>query len=182
MPVWDADKNAVKQELDEFRKDPARVKKFFDDALGAGYFKALEVYRANGVVKRAMFEHEYRRYFEMLQPHISEARKVIPHIRMALDRLELVCQQGRERRDIERVFAVPDHVNAEDAIHVLQGWLATFFAHYLKFFGFIHGSGVTEDLIRSWAADSWDILQKRKQEHSMVANHDELFQKRLMQL
>jgi hypothetical protein len=182
MPVWDADKNAVKQDLDEFRKDPARVKKFFDDAMQMGYFKGLEVARANGVVTVPLFEHEYRRYHDALLPHIGEAKKVVPHLRAALDRLELVCQQGRQRRHIGRLDAVPDSANLEDAVHALQGWLATFFGNYLKFFGFVHGSTVTEEAIRSWAADSWDIVQKRKAEHSMLANHDEQFQNRLMTL
>jgi hypothetical protein len=101
---------------------------------------------------------------------------------MVFDRLELVCQQGRERRHIESVSALPDHVNMKDAIHVLQGWLATFFAIYLKFYGFVHGSAVTEEVIRSWAPDSRDILQKRKAEQNKFNNHDELFHQRLMEL
>ena len=177
MPVWDADKNAVKRDLEEFRKDPDRVHRFFNTAMEIGYFKALDDARTRGTIKTTLFEHEYRRYHDALLPHIHEAKKVVPHLGMALDRLELVCRQGRERRQIQSVSAAPDHKNLQDSIRVLQGWLATFFGNYLKFFGFVHGSPVTEDLIRHWAADCWDILQKRKSEHSMLANHDELFQR-----
>jgi hypothetical protein len=181
MPVWDADKNAVKRDLQEFLKDRARVQKYFSSAMELGYFVALDKARTTGSISKALFEHEYRRYFDALLPHIQEARKVTPHIRMALDRLELVCQQGRERRHIESVAALPDHEHVKEAIHVLQGWLATLFGNYLKFYGFVRGSALTELVIRSWAADSWDIVQKRKSEHSMLANHDELFQTRLME-
>src|SRR5215469_1048346 len=180
MPVWDADKNAVKRDLEEFLKDKARVQRYFNSAMELGYFIALDRARMTGLITAAMFGHEYRRYHDVLLPHIRDARKVVPHIRMALDRLEMVCLQGRERRQIESVSAVPDHENLKDTIHVLQGWLATLFGNYLKFYGFVHGTPLTEMVIRSWAADSWDILQTRKLEHSMLANHDELFQTRLM--
>jgi hypothetical protein len=80
------------------------------------------------------------------------------------------------------VSALPDHVNIKDAIHVLQGWLATFFGIYLKLYRFVHGSAVPEEVIRSWAPDFRDILQKRKAEQNMLNNHDELFQQRLMEL
>ena len=182
MPVWDADKNAVKRDLEEFLKDKARVQRYFNSAMELGYFIALDRARMTGLITAAMFGHEYRRYHDVLLPHISEARKVVPHIRLALDRLEMVCHQGRERRHIESVSALPDHANLKDAIHVLQGWLATFFGSYLKFYGFVHGSSMTEKVIRSWAADSWDIVQKRKSEQNVFNNHDELFQNRLMEL
>lgn len=181
MPVWDADKNAVKHDLEEFLKDKAKVQRYFNNALELGYFLALDRARATSSITTTLFEHEYRRYYDALLPHIQEARKVVPHIRMALDRLELVCRQGRDRRHIESLSAVPDHVNVKNAIHQLQGWLATLFGNYLKFYGFVHGTALTELVIRSWAADSWDILQKRKSEHSMLANHDELFRTRLME-
>lgn len=180
MSVWDADKVAVKRDLEEFKKDNAKMQRYFHSALASGYFVALDHARVSGLITKTMFDHEYRRYYDVLLPHISEARKVVPHIRMALDRLEMVCHQGRERRHIESVSALPDHANLKDAIHVLQGWLATFFGNYLKFYGFVHGSTLTEDVIRSWAADSWDILQTRRLEFSMLGNHDELFQTRLM--
>jgi hypothetical protein len=182
MPVWDADKNAVKRDIEQFRKDKDRVQRFFDSAMQLGYFLALDRARANGTITMALFEHEYRRYYDALLPHIGEAKKVVPHIRMALDRLERVCHEGRDRRRIENLSATPDVANTKDAIHVLQGWLATLFGNYLKFYGFVHGTPITEAVIRSWAADSWDILQKRRSEHSMLGNHDELFQTRLMEL
>jgi hypothetical protein len=75
-----------------------------------------------------------------------------------------------DKNVVKRVSAVPDHANANDAIHVLQGWLATLFGNYLKFYGFVHGSALTELVIRRWAADSWDILQTRKRGLSMLVS------------
>jgi hypothetical protein len=105
MSVWDADKAAVKRDLEEFKKDNAKMQRYFHSALAAGYFVALDHARVSGLITKAMFDHEYRRYYDVLLPHISAARKVVPHIRMALDCLEMVCHQGRERRHIESVSA-----------------------------------------------------------------------------
>ena len=167
MPVWDPGKRAVKQDLVEFRKDPAKVKKYINDALEHGYFIALEEARAVGFIGMALFQHEYRRYHDALLPEIHEAKKVIPHVQMALHRLERACLEGSQRRHIDRLFAQPDNVNVQDSIRALQGWLATFFGNYLKFVGFVRGSRITEEVIRQWASDSWKILQKRKSEESM---------------
>jgi hypothetical protein len=182
MSVWDADKDAVIEQLEEFRKDPAKVQAYTNTAIEFGSFVALDGAKARGTFKQALFEHEFRRYHDALLPEIQNAKKIVPHLRMALERLEAACQHGRERRNIQSISTVPDVDNVKDAIHVLQGWLATMFALYLKFYGFMHGSGATEEVIRSWAADSWDIVQKRKVEQNMFNNHDELFQTRLMDL
>ncbi|HTS63843.1 MAG TPA: hypothetical protein VMH28_17590 [Candidatus Acidoferrales bacterium] len=182
MSVWDPDKNAVKQALAEFRSDPAALKRYISTAMEFGFFLALDLAQANAEMKPALFEHEFRRYHDSLLPEIGEAKKLIPHIRMALERLETACRHGRERRHIKSVSTVPDVVNVKESIHVLQGWLATLFARYLKFYAFVHGSGGAEAVIRSWAADSWDIVQTRKLEQNVFNNHDELFQHRLMDL
>jgi len=181
MAVWDADIHAVQKDIDDFYKDPAKVQQFLTLALNLGYFNALDQGRMTGLIKMAMFEHEYRRIYTELLPKIREAKDVILHIRKALDRIEAVCQHARARRHVESVSAQPDQVNMKDAIFALQGWLATLFADYLGLFGLFHGALRTEWIIRAWAADSWDILQKRKLDRDMMANHDELYQTRLME-
>jgi hypothetical protein len=182
MPVWDADKDAVIRQLEELRQDPAKAQKYISDAIDLGCFAALDAAHANGTIKQALFEHEFRRYHDTLLPELHDAKKLIPHLRMALERMEAACQHGRERRNIQSISTTPDVANVKDAIHVFQGWLASMFALYLKFYAFAHGSSRAELVIRSWAADSWDIVRKRRLEQNVLYNHDELFQNRLMDL
>jgi hypothetical protein len=77
MPVWDADKNAVKHDLGEFRKDPAKLQQYIKNAFEFGYFNILDQARVSGSMTAALFQHEYRRYHDALLPETREARKVI---------------------------------------------------------------------------------------------------------
>src|SRR6266705_4090625 len=88
----------VERDLRAFWSDPARVAKYKRDAMSTGWFVALEQSQLRGDIGPAMFAFEYRRYYNETLGKIREALKETEHIRKALHRMEMVAQQGVQRR------------------------------------------------------------------------------------
>jgi len=156
--------------------DPARVAKYSQQAMGHGFFFALEQARISGAIGPNLFAHEYRRYYGMMLEGVQEALKETKHIEKALHRMQIAAQHGRLRQAPQGVYTFPDNDQVQDGLRLFQAWLASLFETYVTLFGYIEGTHGATRKVNEFASASLKLIQMRATENNMGARHSELFQ------
>jgi hypothetical protein len=160
MTIRGPDFEDVKREHKALMANPTQLKAFSEAAMQTGFFVALDQARMKGVVGPALFRHEYRRYYEMIQERVVEAEKETAHIASALKRMQSTANQGRRRMSLDRLSASPEDENFQRDLLAFQGWLASLMETYVSIFMYIEGARGAQRKVGELQASLNAIIQR----------------------